>query len=178
LRIGPNEIDVELPRALVGGLKQGPTEELLHRVAADYAQLYDENRKLKAAIDRLELRAKEPVAAPEANGAPETNGAPQAVPAPIEQVVAQPAVREHREVDDLARVVLGAAQRAAREMRESARLDCELMLKKASTRAHEIERAAERARAEKEGDLQQLEALRRETAARMRASLRTILGDI
>lgn len=159
MRIVPDEMDVKLPRALFGGLKQGPTEELLRRVAQDYALLCDENRKLKAAIGRFEPRAIEPAVSP------------QPEPAPAENVKSQQAPRE---ANELTRLVLAAA-RAAREMRESARRDCESMLKKASSRARDLERDAERAKAAREAELEELEALKRETCERMRASLQTIL---
>ena len=45
MQIGPEEMDVVLPRALFGGLKQAPTEELLHRIAQEYELLYDEEQE-------------------------------------------------------------------------------------------------------------------------------------
>lgn len=131
MRIGSNEIDVELPRALVGGLKQGPTEELLQRVALECAHLSDENTKLEAVVERLE--------------------------------------------HELARVALAAAQRSAHEMRESARRECELMLKKASSRTRKLERDLRHARVATDAELRELESLRREVCEQMRSALQTIL---
>ena len=58
MRIGPDEIDIELPRAIVGGLKAGPAEELLHRVAHDYASLHEENKRL-AVVEQRQREAAE-----------------------------------------------------------------------------------------------------------------------
>jgi cell division septum initiation protein DivIVA len=51
--IDQREINVELPRALFGGLKRRPTEELLRCVARDYAELELENRKLRSQLEDL-----------------------------------------------------------------------------------------------------------------------------
>jgi hypothetical protein len=83
-------------------------------------------------------------------------------------------VKTQREPDVLARLVLDAAQTAAHEMRESARRECELMLKKVGSHARELERL----NASKEGELEEIDALRREIATRMRASLRSILPRV
>jgi hypothetical protein len=52
--IDQRDINVELPRALFGGLKRRPTEELLRCVARDYAELELENRKLRRQIEELQ----------------------------------------------------------------------------------------------------------------------------
>lgn len=54
---------------------------------------------------------------------------------PTEAEVAAP----RPEVDDVARTLIASAQRAARELRESTRQDCEAMLRKSRTRARELE---------------------------------------
>ncbi len=228
VRIGPDEIDVDLPRALFGGLRRGPTEELLSRVAEDYAQLYHENAKLKTVMARLEREGAEHAALAGQVREPDDyaqlsdeNAELKAAVARLERELAQqvallqdqtrqsealaleaalvaavtpePArsevapsertsekaelrapLRTRREADELARVVLEAAQRAAREMRESARIECELMLKKAGSYARELERV----NASKEADLEELDGVKREIADRMRTSLRAILPQL
>src|SRR5579871_247819 len=49
----PDEIDLDgLPRALGGGLKREPVEELLKRVQWEYSQLYYELRAVKDELER------------------------------------------------------------------------------------------------------------------------------
>jgi cell division septum initiation protein DivIVA len=170
LRIGSSEIDVELPRALVGGLKQGPTQALLQRVALEVAHLSDENTRLEEEIEtlneeieRLQRRPADEAVEPQAGPAANVSTEPEAE---------MPAARVP---DELARVVLAAAQRAAREIRESARRECELMLKKANTRTRKLERDLRHARVATDAELQELEALKRETCERMRSALQAIL---
>ena len=57
----------------------------------------------------------------------------------------QPVTRVLGDVDEDARALFAAARKAVREMRESARAECEKALKKARRRAAEIEVAADRA---------------------------------
>jgi len=166
VKIGQNDIDIErLPRALVGGLRREPVEELLRRVEWDYSQLCFEHEKLKEMGER---RGPGHVEAPDV---------PQAeVAATIDEVEARP-VRQGRprEPDELARIALAAAQRAAREMRESARDDCELMLKKARSRIQKLERDFERAKATNNAELEELDAMMSEIREQMRSALQTIL---
>jgi hypothetical protein len=71
---------------------------------------------------------------------------------------ARPADRAPRkELDDLARLVLAAVQRTSVELRESARRDCELMLKKTRERAFELQRDAARTTAKRTAELVELE---------------------
>ena len=162
MRIAPDDIELELPRAIFGGLRRDATEELLRRVAHDYAMLHEENKKLRATVAGLERNAGEPVAEPQ----PELVS--REAPKPSEPAPG-------RERDELDRKALALAQRAAKEMRASARLDCDLMLKKVSLRARSLELDTERARASNEAELAELELLRREISERMRAALQAVL---
>jgi cell division septum initiation protein DivIVA len=141
----PEEIDSEnLPRGSLGGFKPGPVEELLKRVAWDYRQVLHDNKQLHDQLEELQDRAAE-----------------------LErqlQVVRKPP-------DELARQTLAASQRAARELRESTRQECEAALKNARSRAKRIDREHSRALAE----LRALEELRRTTQERLRASLQAVL---
>lgn len=174
MRIGSKHIDgFELPRALVGGLKQGPTEEFLRRMTSECAQLYDENVKLSEALEQLEARWNED--ADERNA--ETASAEKVE---SQEVVSQTRVSQRagldlKEPDELAFVVLATAHRTARELRESTRRDCELMLRKAASRARRLERDLERTRASTSAELEELNALKRELGERMRSALQAII---
>lgn len=133
--MAPDSIDADpqsLPRSF-RGYNRRATEELFRRVAWDYAVLAGEHRKLKTAAE-----AQQP-AAPEQP---------------------QPVRTTRAEFDEEAHLFLAAAQKAAREMRESARADCELALKKARSRAGEIEEDAIRAAGDARAVLDAAVALR------------------
>jgi len=150
VRIGDEEIDIDrLPRAAVGGLKPGPVEELLTRVAHEYELLLGEVLGLRQARDE------------------------GTQPAPALRREPEP----QREPDELVRVALASAQRTAREMRESARRDCDLMLRKVSARKRKLERELARARAEARREMEALEGFRVEVRGRMRAQLQEILAE-
>jgi cell division septum initiation protein DivIVA len=139
----PDEIDPELlPRASVGGFKPGPVEELLKRVAWDYRQLLHDNQQLHERLTEFQDRTEE-----------------------LErQLEAQ---QSRKPPDELARQTLAASQRAARELRESTRLECEAALKKARMRAKQLEQEHTRAVAE----LRELQDLRRAMQERLRSLL-------
>jgi cell division septum initiation protein DivIVA len=145
----PEEIDADLlPRASVGGYKPGPVEGLLRRVAWDYRQLLHDNQRLHAQLEELQGRA-------------------TALQSEVE------AFERRKPPDELARQTLAASQRAARELRESTRQECELALKKARARANRIDH--EHARALDE--LRELDELRRTLQERLRSSLQEALGS-
>ena len=79
----------------------------------------------------------------------------------------QPVTRVLGEVDEDARALFAAARKAVREMRESARAECEKALKKARRRATEIEVAADRAAVDAVAVI--------DAAAELRANLRDAL---
>lgn len=104
--------------------------ELLQRAAWDYREVLAEKQRLARTVEELTQQVHELT---ERAASHEKEAAP------------------HKEPDELARFLLASAQRTAREEREAARQECELMLKKAARRAKEIEdgaagRAAELAR--------------------------------
>jgi hypothetical protein len=192
LQIGDNEIHVELPRAMVGGLKKRNVEEVLLRIARDYEKLELENRRLSEMLQQLEAppspgeetQAGESAAGPSAEiavigevlpPAPASIGEPADAPATSELPGPNPVWHERSESDVLASAVLSVAQRAARELRESAREECELMLKKARSRSERLEREMERARSETVAELEQIDALKAEMREHMRSSLQALL---
>ena len=146
MALRPEEIDLEnLPRGR--GFKPGPVEELLKRVAWDYRQVLHDNKQLHNRLEELQDRAAE-----------------------LERELET--LRETRKPpDELARQTLAASQRAARELRESTRQECEAALEKARSRVKRIERERSRAVAE----LRALQELRRTTQERLRSSLEALL---
>jgi hypothetical protein len=170
----PSEIDLDgLPRTLGGGLKREPVEELLRRVQWEYSQLYFEHKKLK---DTLELSRPEPV--DPAEPAKETP-LPTSIPPESQRTaeVAEVARFSHaprREPDEVGRVVLASAYQAAREVRESARHECELMIKKTHARIAALERDFERRKVARAAALVELDAAVHEIREQMRLALESL----
>jgi len=142
-----NEIDLAaLPRAVVGGIKRDAVEDVLRRLQWNNARLAAEQRALQARVDEL-LRER------------------------TEQPAAQ---MSHREVDEVARLALASVQRTARELRESTRLECELMLKKARERVAEYDREHERSEHASRSEVERLDR----TVQDLRRDLRSVLDTI
>ena len=155
--LSPDEIDAtKLPHVRIGGFDQQATVELLKRVASDYGLLFNENRKLTATVEELRKAADE-------------------LTSEIEALRSANAAR--REPDEAARMAIAAAQRAARELRESARRECELALKKAQRRAGAVEAELERLNVgAAEAELHRVEKLQVEVRQRLEASLLSMLS--
>ncbi len=180
---------VQLPRARIGGLQKGPVEDLLRRIARDFAQLENENKRLWAALEGLG-DFDQPGPSGQAAGADEPSSAtsPNGHEAPDRTVqVARPRSLESRrwahppspewrqETDGLATAVLALAQEAADELRESTRQQCELMIRKTRHHAEQLGQDLERSRARTAAELAELQALRRELREQMRSSLEALL---
>jgi len=156
--LNPDEIDTEgLPRASVGGFKPGPVEDLLKRVAWDYRELLHDNRQLHETVAQLQARTEE-----------------------LERQIdaLESAAARQKEPDELARQALAASRRAARELRDSARRDSELALKKARARAEQIERQFYRDNANALAELRRLQDLRRAVQERLQSSLLDALAQV
>jgi hypothetical protein len=201
LQIEENDIHVELPRATLGGLKKGPVEDLLRRVARDYTNLELERNRLSQALEQLgkvreQLQApsarpaekREDAAAsgpetihsravdpePEPDNTPGTHGAPGSPHETIAEY--QPFIlAPSRQPDDPASVVLALAQCAAHELRESTRSECELMIRKTRARAQKLECDMEQSLAATQAELEELQTIRSELAEQMRSSLQALL---
>lgn len=141
----------------MGGYSTGATEELLRQVAWDYRQLVREKSELVEQSQALHERISE-----------------------LERQVQ--ALTEHRDRlesrQDLAAATLTAAQRAAHDARESARRECELMLKAARRRAEEIEQTMEKALAVRSGEVQALEEAQQRLLAELRHVFSAALESI
>jgi len=162
MRIRPEELTVsDLPRSpLPGGIKADAAADLLQRAAWDYRTVLGQARQLAKAVEEQALRIEE-----------------QAVR--IEELEAQIASLEtraapRRDPDELARRVLASTHQTAREEREEARREGELLLKKAERRAERIELEARRRIEAEIAQLDHLESVRQELCARLRSSLEAI----
>jgi cell division septum initiation protein DivIVA len=154
--IRPEELTISgLPKTSFGGVKADAVAELLKRVAWDYRGLLAENKKLSQQVDELKL-------------------VQQALALQVE--VLEKAAVERREPDELGKALLGSAQRAAREQREAARREGELLLKKARRRAQEIEDDAQQVAAAGLADLAKLDELRHHAVSELREALQTIVA--
>jgi cell division septum initiation protein DivIVA len=122
----PEDLNLSaLPRNRRGQLKEDALAELLQRAAWDYREVLAERQRLARTVEELTQR--------------------------VDELTQQLAALEqdasrHKSPDELARVLLFSAQRAAREEREAARQESVLMLKKAARRAARLETETARLR--------------------------------
>jgi cell division septum initiation protein DivIVA len=164
-----DRINVELPRATVGGLKKGPVEELLRQIARDYATLEQENRKLLDTLEDRDADSSDGTTVQE----PARTNLEHAADAATGQL--GPSRAAQSDTYELAGAVLALAQRTARDMRDSTRADCELMIKKSRAYAAQVESDAQRARARSMAELDELDALKRDLRDELRRSLEGFL---
>ena len=155
-RLKPEDLNLSaLPRSPLGHLKTDAVGDLLQRAAWDYREVLAQNQRLSSTVEELTSRIEE------------LSGQV----ASLEEVVAR-----RKEPDELARSLLASAQRAAREERESARRDGELIVKKAARRAERMEEEVAERHAARLSEIARLEALRNEMSARLRGMLETLVS--
>jgi cell division septum initiation protein DivIVA len=151
----PEDLDIAtLPRSPLGNLKPQPVADLLKRAAWDFREALGQNQKLSSRVEELTARVDE-------------------LTAKIASL--EEAASRRKDSDELAGTLLASAQRTAREAREGARQECELMLKKAAQRAQRLEADSIRRAEHRLSELAKVEALREEVAARLRATLEAIV---
>jgi cell division septum initiation protein DivIVA len=143
-----------------------PLRMELERRDVELASLRQELRGREAELDELRQQA----AADTAERAAAESAAAHESPA----MPKQPGSASHREVDELARIVLAAAHRASNEIRESARSECELMLKKARERVFALEFDFERTRELRTREIAELESLLAEIRVQLQATLESL----
>jgi cell division septum initiation protein DivIVA len=186
--IRPEEIDPgKLPVSLRGYDRQA-TDELLKRVAWDYRQAIrvQEDRgkneeKLAQEISTLEARiALQQEEFTRAIAARETRvdvDAGRRENAFEEEIaLLRRKVRVYESRDELMRALLVAAQRAAREIRDSAREDAEAVLKAARRRAIGIERDAHSSARHSAVEVERLRRLENDLRDRLRETLQAVIG--
>jgi cell division septum initiation protein DivIVA len=173
----------------VRGYRREETDDLLRRVAWDYQHLLRERdslaeqvRKLKQIRDDLEtdkelLRSEKKQLETELAAARHAAAQrPAREPAPPPQPVAQPSPEPRR--DEAALALLEHAQKAARTLRESTRVECEAVLAKARKQAAEIERQAQEKVREASAEVQRLLRVQVELRSQLRQSLESLLREM
>jgi hypothetical protein len=161
----PAEFDFDvLPRKLLGGLKREAVEDLVRRMQWDYAQLVAAHRKLQESVEKLQAERSALVEKLHATPPPPPAPVPQAEPAP-------PMVHDAHELDRSAHEVLEAAYRRAREVREEARTESTLALRKAHEKVASLEEDYVRIRSSAEMELHDLIEL----VPQLQAQLRSVL---
>jgi cell division septum initiation protein DivIVA len=193
--IKPEEIDPsKLPVSLRGYDRQA-TDELLKRVAWDYRQALrvkddraNGDRKLAKRVEELEARLaaqqEEFAKAIASRESRVDESETKRVEAEAKRVAALEAeigvlrrkLQAHETRDELTRAVLRAAQRAAREMRESAREDARALLKAARRRALQIERDASVNARRSSSEIERLRRLESDLRDRLRSTLESVIG--
>ena len=187
--IRPEEIDAGTLSISLRGYDRDATDELLKRVASDYRQairaqeerIKNEERlahEISALEARIGLQQEEftrAIAARETRVDADTGRRETALEAEIVQLRRKVHVYESR--NELMRALLVAAQRAAREMRESARHDAEAVLKAARRRAIAIERNAYSSARHSAVEVDRLRRLENDLRARLRETLEAVIGQ-
>jgi cell division septum initiation protein DivIVA len=154
--IRPEELTISgLPRAPFGAVKADAVADLLKRVAWDYRSVLAENKKLSEQVGELTLVR-------------------EALELQVE--VLERAAAERKDPDEIGKALLGSAQRAAREQREAARREGELLLKKAHRRAQQIEDEAQKVAAAGLAELAKLDELRHQAVSELREALEAIVA--
>lgn len=159
MTLSPEEISVAaLPRVRRDGVDPKAVAELLGRAAWEVMGTQGMNAKLTETVERLTARVKEL----------------EAQVAELESYAAR-----HRAPDDVARSLLDSARRVALEQRQISRREAELLLKKARTRAAEIEAEARNREKVVGADLAALLERRAQLVAELRSALQAVvaLGD-
>lgn len=150
----PEDLNVSaLPRTPLGHLKTDSVADLLQRAAWDYREALALNQRLTSTVEELTRRVEELTAQV----------------ASLEEVAAR-----HKDPDEVMRTLLASAQRAAREERESARREAELILKKAARRAERREEEVARLEADRLAELVRLEGLKEDVVGRLRGMLEAL----
>jgi len=186
--IRPEEIDPGKLQISLRGYDREATDELLKRVAWDYRQA------IRAQEDRVknEERLANEVAGLEARIALQQEEFTRAIAARETRVDANSGRREaaledemallrrklhvYESRDELTRALLRAAQRAARETRESAREDAVALLKAARRRAVTIERNANSSARHSAVEVERLHRLENDLRDRLRVTLEAVIG--
>jgi cell division initiation protein len=145
--ISPEEIEgADLPRTIFGGYKADKVTEHLRTVAWDVRRLLHERRQAKSEHERLEHERDR---------------------------LRHELVRSERR-GELEAAVLESAQNTAREIRDTARREAELVLKKATEHAARLRREVEQEHAAR---LAEVEGLK-EGSAKLRAELRRFIRTL
>src|SRR5579871_1026489 len=158
----------------MGGLRPEPVAELIRRLTWDYAQLQVEYLKLKDATDETVEDVRQPRGR-RAEAPAEAGESPERAAGRGRRAAAEASSASHTHPDELVRFALAAANREARELRESARADCEAMLHKAQMRTAKLERELQQLEKLREARLNELDRTLGALGEEIRTALQTIL---
>jgi cell division septum initiation protein DivIVA len=157
-RLKPEDLNLSaLPRSPLGHLKSDAVGDLLQRAAWDYRETLAQNQRLTSTVEELTSRVEE---------------LSEHV-ASLEETAAR-----RKDPDELGRSLLASAQRAAREEREAARLEAELILKKAARRADKLDADLARLEADRLSELARVEAEHLAEIARLDGVKDELLGRL
>jgi len=176
--IKPEQVNAsKLPTAL-RGYDRDATDELLRRVAWDYLQVErahataeDEAEGLRGRIAELESD----LASQQEHFDRELRERTARLEGEVERL--RRALRDHEQRDEMTRRLLVSAQRSAREMRETARAECESLLKAAQRRATEIEGEAQTSLRHSLREVERLRKLEHDLKADLRRMLESVLAN-
>jgi cell division septum initiation protein DivIVA len=187
--IKPEEIDPSKLPVSLRGYDREVTDELLKRVAWDYRQALraqqeraDNDKRLTAQIEELERRLASKqdeftTALSSLSERAETDGDRRIAALESEIALLKRKLRAHESRAELTRAVLQAAQRAARDLRESARKDAIAVLKAAERRAVKIEREATVSARHSVTEIERLHRLESDLRERLRHTLEAVIGE-
>jgi cell division septum initiation protein DivIVA len=186
--IKPEEIDPSKLPVSLRGYDRAATDELLKRVAWDYRQALRAqedraevgkrlNEQIKELEGRLTAQQEEFTNLLASRGDRVESDADRRIAAlDAEVALLRRKLQAHESRDELTRAVLRAAQRAARELRESARDDARALLKSARRRAVQIEREANLSARQSSTEIERLHRLESDLRDRLRSTLESVIG--
>lgn len=187
--IKPEEIDPSKLQISLRGYDREATDELLKRVAWDYRQALrahedrtESDKRLAKQVEELEarlsLQQEEFANALMSREARTDNDAERRIAAlDAEVALLRRKLQAHESRAELTRAVLQAAQRAAREVRESARQDAKAVLRAAERRAVKIEREATVSARHSATEIERLHRLESDLRDRLRHTLEAVIGE-
>jgi cell division septum initiation protein DivIVA len=190
--IKPEDIDPSKLPVSLRGYDREATDELMKRVAWDYRQALrgqeernENDKRLTKQIEELEARLASQEL--EFTRALESRHVPVEPVEPVadrrvesleaELALLKRKLHAHESRAELTRAVLSAAQRAAREIRESARQDAKALLRSAERRAVKIEREATVSARHSTTEIERLRRLENDLRDRLRHTLQAVIGE-
>ncbi len=188
--IRPEDIDPSKLPVSLRGYDREATDELLKRVAWDYRQALrahedrtEGDRRLERQIEELEARLASQqleftrALAVSSRDASTPTSARRIAALEAEVAVVRRKLQAHESRAELTRALLQAAQRAARELRESARQDAKAVLRAAERRAVKIEREATVSARHSSIEIERLRRLENDLRDRLRHTLQAVIGE-
>jgi cell division initiation protein len=158
--IAPSEIQNTKLSAALRGYDREETDALLAQVKASYERVWEEREELRAEVMRLQAQARENVQ----------------LRADLERI--EPELEELKGIDQLLRDALVSAERTTEKLKQDARAEAELTVKRARKRADELNTQADSDRHRLEQELEELEETTRQVKERCRELLTHALEAI